>query len=412
MLLDKPLDPADLLKDENERERVRFIIETLDNLISSNQKGSVTVAINGDWGSGKTTYLRAIEGFYKDYCLSPVVFFEAWKYQDDNEPLVSLLLAIQDIPGLKANIKGRITKLIKPLLASGLFFSDLILKTFTGGDLSKLRENFKLIEDKQLKLISRYKKNLRLLKDTIEDLLKNYKPTKKSKDREWKEYVEGWKVSPHSKIFVLIIDDLDRLIPAKAFRLVEALRFYFDIDNTLIIMGVNDEILNRYVREKYGLQGINSEKFIEKVFCWSYEIPYAPLNDLHLRSLREILDEEKINAIRNVLGKIDNLTHRKWIKLINRIEKKSLFYGQDNLEFALLEAVLKELYPEFELFSRKFVGVSRHIYDGRIEREAEEIVKSAIKRIWDDHSYFEFPERNYLGLMQQIREMRVEEKEV
>jgi len=412
MLLDKPLDPADLLKDENERERVRFIIETLDNLISSNQKGSVTVAINGDWGSGKTTYLRAIEGFYKDYCLFPVVFFEAWKYQDDNEPLVSLLLAIQDIPGLKANIKGRITKLIKPLLVSGLFFSDLILKTFTGGDLSKLRENFKLIEDKQLELISRYRENLGLLKDTIEDLLKNYKPNKKSKDREWKEYVKGWNVSLHSNIFVLIIDDLDRLIPAKAFRLIEALRFYFDIDNTLIIMGVNDEILNRYVREKYGLQGINGEKFIEKVFCWNYEIPYAPLSDLHLRSMREILNEEEINAIRNVLGKIDNLTHRKWIKLINRIEKKLRFYGKDNLEFVLLEAVLKELYPEFELFSRKFVGVSKHIYNGKVEREAEEIVKSAIKKIWDDHSYFEFPERNYLGLMQQIREMRVEEKEV
>jgi len=47
-----------------------------------------------------------------------------------------------------------------------------------------------------------------------------------------------------------------------------------------------------------------------------------------------------------------------------------------------------------------------------VEREAEEIVKSAIKKIWDDHSYFDFPERNYLGLMQRIREMRVEEKEV
>jgi len=412
MLLDKPLIPADLLKDENERERVRFIIDTLDNLISSNQKGSVTVAINGDWGSGKTTYLRAIEGFYKDYCLFPVVFFEAWKYQDDNEPLVSLLLAIQDIPGLEDDIKKKITKLIKPLLASGLFFSDLILKTFTGSELSKLINIFKLIEDRQLELISRYRENLGLLKNTIEDLLKNYKPSEKSKNREWKEYVKGWDISPRSNIFVLIIDDLDRLLPAKAFRLIEALRFYFDIDNTLIIMGVNDEILNRYVREKYGLQGINSEKFIEKVFCWNYEIPYAPLNDLHLRSMREILNEEEINAIRNVLGKIDNLTHRKWIKLINRIEKKLRFYGKDNLEFVLLEAVLKELYPEFELFSRKFVGVSKHIYDGKVEREAEEIVKSAIKKIWDDHSYFDFPERNYLGLMQRIREMRVEEKEV
>jgi len=412
MLLDKPLIPADLLKDENERERVRFIIDTLDNLISSNQKGSVTVAINGDWGSGKTTYLRAIEGFYKDYCLFPVVFFEAWKYQDDNEPLVSLLLAIQDIPGLEDDIKKKITKLIKPLLASGLFFSDLILKTFTGSELSKLINIFKLIEDRQLELISRYRENLGLLKNTIEDLLKNYKPSEKSKNREWKEYVKGWDISPRSNIFVLIIDDLDRLLPTKAFRLIEALRFYFDIDNTLIIMGVNDEILNRYVREKYGLQGINSEKFIEKVFCWNYEIPYAPLNDLHLRSMREILNEEEINAIRNVLGKIDNLTHRKWIKLINRIEKKLRFYGKDNLEFVLLEAVLKELYPEFELFSRKFVGVSKHIYDGKVEREAEEIVKSAIKKIWDDHSYFDFPERNYLGLMQRIREMRVEEKEV
>ncbi|RLD95134.1 MAG: hypothetical protein DRI93_02970, partial [Aquificota bacterium] len=52
--------------------------------------GEALVAIKGDWGTGKTSYLHAIKDYFRGYRGYPVVFFEAWKYQDESHPLVPL----------------------------------------------------------------------------------------------------------------------------------------------------------------------------------------------------------------------------------------------------------------------------------------------------------------------------------
>jgi len=58
VLTDKPLLIDDILADENEAGRMALIINTINGFISDNREGSLSIAISGDWGSGKTTYLN------------------------------------------------------------------------------------------------------------------------------------------------------------------------------------------------------------------------------------------------------------------------------------------------------------------------------------------------------------------
>lgn len=277
MLVDKSLTIETILTDEDESGRIINILNVAKGLVDGNIEGSVTIAVTGDWGSGKTTILKVMESFFRDLCGFPVIFFEVWKYHKEENPLVPLILKIRDSLGLKANIKERLTGIVKPLSVIGLNLVDLALKLSTKNKLSVsgIIEIFKKVEDSQEKLTSRYREKLDLLRGTIKDVIENYQPDE-NKEQRYKELWQRWQEeegnlvwgSSGKRIFVLLIDDLDRLIPGKAFQMIEALRFYFDIDNVLIVMGVNDRVLNSYVEEYYGLADDlhnRGEKFIDKI---------------------------------------------------------------------------------------------------------------------------------------------------
>lgn len=148
------------------------------------------------------------------------------------------------------------------------------------------------------------------------------------------------------------------------------MRFYFDIDDVLIVMGINDEILNNYINEHYGVKDDKrGERFLEKIFHWNYELSYAELNNLHLRDIKKVVtNKEDIDKIKNILSELDSLAHRKWIKIINRIERSVILEGSnygDVLEALIFSVIMKELYPRLEIFSRRFPHVLDGLYIGK-----------------------------------------------
>lgn len=416
MLVDKPLTPEEILKDENERERVRFLLSTINALVKENQHGSVTISVNGDWGSGKTTYLKVIESYYRDFCQFPVVFYEIWRYRDDKNPLIPLIMEIRDLPDINSAMKRILSKILKPILASGIVLSDIFLNAVTEGKrIKNVKKTLQLIEKEQLPFISKYRENLKLLSDTIKKIKDNYTASKERliyKDK-WNNINnkpdQGLPKPNDKKLFVLIIDDLDRLLPNEAFKIIETLRFYFDIDDLLIIMGINDEILNEYILKLYEVKDKRGgERFLEKIFHWNYEFSYAELNNLHLRSLVEVIkDIEDIERIKSIFLSLDPLPHRKWIKIINRIENGVIFEGKDYrdmLEWLIFSALMKELYPGLELFSRRSPRLLENLYKGDGE---DETIKEALKKIEEDKSYLDFPKRSYDRIKDAIKPTEV-----
>ena len=258
------------------------------------------------------------------------------------------------MPGLKSTFKTKLSKIIKPLLASSVVASDIFLK-YLGTDIQTVEKAFEIVEKGQLELISKCRNNLRLMEETIKEIRDNYAPAETERQRLWVHHA-GKLNRLDRKLFVLLIDDLDRLIPEKAFRIIELLRFYFDIDNVLIIMGINDHILNGYVNEHYRAgKNKKGERFLEKIFHWNYELSYTELNKVHSRSLQNILGPPDIEKAESILSMLDNVAHRKWIKVMNRVEdiirSSRPPYVMEKVVFS---AALRELYPEFELFTRKF----------------------------------------------------------
>ena len=120
MFVDAPLKPNVMMDSQyidDTKDEIINLINCINGLHLNNKekenldnrgKGSLTVSINGSWGSGKTTILRTLEDYYK-YIEAPVVFFEAWKYQKDENIMHSLLLDIHDIEGLDIKIKNKKT---------------------------------------------------------------------------------------------------------------------------------------------------------------------------------------------------------------------------------------------------------------------------------------------------------------
>jgi len=219
---------------------------------------------------------------------------------------VALLEAISEVGD--ASFKRRLRGIMKVLGTTTSALTDAFLKSTISVSASDIEEWFERYENFLLKKRSERSEKLRRLRKAIEDL--------KRKRR--------------AKKFVLAVDDLDRLTPERAFRLLEVLYLYFDIPGSIILMAINDSAINYYVRKNvcftpeemiqagYPAQ----EEFLDKLFPLSVDLQLSGLSKFHLEDFFVGLpDEEEIRReIVRLARRIGRLTHRQWILSLNLYE--------------------------------------------------------------------------------------------
>jgi hypothetical protein len=212
------------------------------------------------------------------------------------------------------------------------------------------------------------------------------------------------------KQLVILIDDLDRLLPENAMKLFEAIRFYLKIPRTLVILGINDKVLSSHIYTYYkfdqksentGESGCQHDEFIEKLFDHSFELSRrefepAYILKIHFDNITEKHHEGLINFFK--AHKLDGLSHRKWKKLSNRIE--SMAVGTESLSLVDTRAAcFKELFPKAERFLRTFPAILHDMAQRGYEKlEDDEIKERLIKIIEYDKAFFNFPKRNFLAI--------------
>ena len=331
MLVDKPLELSHEAWDDYNKKRFLELQSIIEGLYEKNQTGAITVSINGAWGTGKSSYLNGLKQYYQKE--HPVVFFEAWRYADEPDIFLALLEELYASSD-KIDFKNKLRPVIKGLGVAFLVGTDALIKNQLGISIKKDAEHYLKLLDKHIR---DYTTNTTKQRQKLANAIKL--------------------ISSEEKPLVILIDDLDRLIPEKAFKLLERLRFFFEGDHTIIVMAINDQVINRYAHEKHGLGSmVDSENFIDKIFHYTFELHYNAYNELHLtdfnisqqQAITEILD-----AISNQCGAL-RLAHRKWINIINRIE---VGYTDDMENEALQEliitSILLELYPDFNYMYRE-----------------------------------------------------------
>ena len=213
-------------------------VEQLGRLIRGGQPPFVVV-INGDWGSGKTSFLKKLHLYLageesgiekasertkelwpdrdEDENLE-TIWFDAWRYQRESQPVIALLQEIRTHFTWKQQLVGE----TKKLLFSALMSLDELAKKI-GFEISKIQDAGERWERSQLADPLPAQLVRELMEQAIDVLIKDGKGDQnQSRDR-----------------LIIIIDDLDRCQGHVAFRLLEAIKVYLSTKNCVFVLGLD-----------------------------------------------------------------------------------------------------------------------------------------------------------------------------
>ena len=226
------------------------------------------IAINSEWGSGKSLFLR----MWKDWLnisekvqgkeFPPAcIYFDAWKYDYTGDPLLSFAASMStQIAEL------HLPKEEKQLLESGKGF--LVKNKVLLGRLGWLTANIatggqagSAAED----LINELIGGLEEGRDEREKCIKHFK--------EVGQKVYGATGTP----LIVMVDELDRCKPSFAVALLEAIKHLFCVEGIVFVLALQRQQLCNSFESVYGLKGYQANEYLGKFVDSIIELPQIPV---------------------------------------------------------------------------------------------------------------------------------------
>lgn len=277
----------------------------------------VSIGVFGNWGAGKSSLLNLIEQQIKpDEWI--IIKFDAWLYQGFDDARAALLETIashliqaakdeetilQKSKNLFARINGlRLLGLMAEgaALAAGVPTFGLISKTF-----ETAKESLDGVQNEtESKQIVEVGKNL---VDSGKNLIKpKEKQTPPQQIDEFrKEY--GEILQDLGKKLVIVIDNLDRCLPANAIQTLEAIRLFLFLNRTAFIIAADEEMIRHSVAEHYkDLSYRHQIDYLDKLIQIPIRVPKAGVLEIRaylymLYAIHQKIPTAKLASLRQFL---------------------------------------------------------------------------------------------------------------
>ena len=243
----------------------------------STLEGPYSVAIDSEWGSGKTFFVKQVkmlldslnpqskvdketsDKILKKFNLDSElnehsgkeddsiysIYFDAWKNDSDDEPIKSLIYDIMLELNFKYNFSD--TKLTDAGIRALKFLTPVIGGAVETG--SKILDS--LFSEEQLKPFIK----------------------KKSFEKEIQNFISELPNERGNKL-VIFIDELDRCNPAYAVKLLEQIKHYMEDDRIIFVFSVNINQLQHTIKHYYG-NNFNATKYLDRFFDLQVKLPKA-----------------------------------------------------------------------------------------------------------------------------------------
>lgn len=324
---------------------------------------ATTISLDGDWGSGKTFFVKQVklvlEAYNSSFKISEnnnesdqnddgdeninrddikqikevmsnidkdffdetlvnnpqiVVYYDAWENDDEVDPILSLIFRIVESINENFDIKIEIPDSIKKLL-----------EKFTG-----------IMGLKSISLIFSFIKDCKSMVK-FNSKLKNQKQNNDLK-QEIKVFLNSLLKERGNKLIILI-DELDRCSPSYAVKMLERIKHYFDDDNIIFVFSTDLSQLTHTIKKFYG-EGYDSCRYLNRFFDLRLRLPNV--NDIHLEKY---------------CGNIEFKDNDYFITIASRqiIKKYNLSLRQINKFYKLLKI------STFNIFEKNISGIQFYI---------------------------------------------------
>lgn len=245
--------------DKLKRESVANILTSIIEIYS--YSGAV-IAIDGEWGSGKTTFIKMWRQ-YLDNESYKTLYFNAWASDYIEDPLVALMGELNIVFGTNRKLEN-ITKNIYKI---GLKIGGEVLKSgakkFTGIDVNTVSTGID--------------EAINVCKDSIDAYTKRKQELDDFKNKLGEFVASEAQENEHPIVF--FIDELDRCNPHYAVKVLERIKHLFEVPNIIFVLSVNLNQFKHAVQGFYGSKDINGEEYLKRFIDLVYSLPTPNLED-------------------------------------------------------------------------------------------------------------------------------------
>jgi predicted KAP-like P-loop ATPase len=235
------------------------IATTVTEILKNNRQRALTIGIHGDWGAGKSSVLKMVEASMAKDDKVACLWFNGWTFQGFDDAKTVLIESIITELSRKRSAVGKVKKVSARLLkrldwlkmlrrggslafsvVTGIPSPDMITSAIAGIDAITAGVKTMSAEDIEAKLTEAGS----FLKAAEEYSV----PEEIHKFRE--EFVE---LLSEAKIeqLVVLIDDLDRCLPATAIDTLEAIRLFLFVPKTAFVIGADEGMIEYAVRQHF-----------------------------------------------------------------------------------------------------------------------------------------------------------------
>lgn len=252
----------------------------------------MSIAIQGDWGTGKTSTLNLLKKNLeadKDTNGIKCVFFNTWQYSQFN---MEDSLYVSFVHNLVKQCGGN-DEILRTVAGFGklAFFKAIDWKF--GTNASEILDGFEKAKKDQMESVSKLQ----------EDFAKLVKKT--------------------GKRLVIFIDDLDRLNPEVAVELLEIIKLFVNVENSIFVLAIDYEVVVKGVRKKYG-ENLSEEKcrnFFDKIIQLPFKMPVERYNltELVRKAVQEQthMTDEGVNIVAEFISDVMGTNPRTFKRLVN-----------------------------------------------------------------------------------------------
>ena len=284
--------------------------------------------VHGDWGLGKTSFLHQVQWYLTGECPQQpeaatsemerraraegaaatqrsgqhqaavqAVWFDAWRYQNEEAPVVALLHEIRAQLSWRSRAAGATSRAAEVLTRGALLSLEELTKKI-GFQYSKFRQVNREWESENLASVLPSHTLREHLCEAIRQLL-----------------AEGGD-DGEARRLVVFIDDVDRCEPKAAYRLLEGLKIYLTLDNCVFVLGMNQKAIEEAIAQRmsasndgrpqeasdgYGESAMRAAAYMEKLCQNVWRLPAVRRPERVLsRLLEETVESE---FVRELVGK-------------------------------------------------------------------------------------------------------------
>lgn len=228
----------------------------------------MTVAVQGDWGSGKTSLMNLIRervtasSDKRIRCL----WINTWQFSQFDLGADLPLAVIDVFTRSFSSDPGAVWKVLKSLAdisivraARTALMSAALVSTaaYAGKDSAEALANSMKPDESGGNLISR-------LSEMRENLQK---------------LIQRAKENEHVERFIVFIDDIDRLVPERAVDLLEAMKVFLDLESCVFVLACDYQVVSRGLRAKFGADStdLKGKHFFDKIIQLPFSMPVGQI---------------------------------------------------------------------------------------------------------------------------------------